>query len=167
MYLLWSIFTEQECFIFLIAKTNAIKGLFIWGELARRRRLARLGEVIFIPRSYGIFYLTAKSLLRHRKKIVLITWLLSGKFIFSIWISEGCNNFILLYDHCFFYSFATSWDFIYISFTYIRFYLSGSTRHSHLKSNLERIPKIRMRFKEKSIPAGPPPHVHMTNFHLT
>ena len=39
-----------------------------------------------------------------------------------------------------------------------------------LKSNLERIPKIRMRFKEKSIPpcrAGPPAHVHMTVFHLT
>ena len=39
-----------------------------------------------------------------------------------------------------------------------------------LKSNLERIPKIRMRFKEKSIPpcrAGPPAHVHMTSFHLT
>ena len=39
-----------------------------------------------------------------------------------------------------------------------------------LKSNLERIQKIRMRFKEKSIPpcrAGPPAHLHMTNFHLT
>ena len=39
-----------------------------------------------------------------------------------------------------------------------------------LKSNLERIRKICMRFKEKSIPpfrAGPPVHVHMTNFHLT
>ena len=39
-----------------------------------------------------------------------------------------------------------------------------------LKSNLERIPKIRMRFKETSIPpcrAGLPAHVHMTNFHLT
>ena len=39
-----------------------------------------------------------------------------------------------------------------------------------LKSNLERIPKIRMRFKEKSIPPcrfDPPAHVHMTNFHLT
>ena len=133
MYLLWSIFIEQECFIFLIAKTNTINGLFIWGELVRLRRLARLGEVIFIPRSYGVFYLTAKSLLRHRKKVVLITWLLSGKFIFSIWISEGCNNFILLYDHCFFYSFATSWDFIYISFTYIRFCLSGSACRSHVE----------------------------------
>ena len=37
------------------------------------------------------------------------------------------------YDHCFFYSFATSWDFTYISFTYIRFYLSGSTRRSHFE----------------------------------
>ena len=39
-----------------------------------------------------------------------------------------------------------------------------------LKSNLERIRKMRMRFKEKSIPpcrAGTPAHVHMTDFHLT
>ena len=39
-----------------------------------------------------------------------------------------------------------------------------------LKSNLERIPKIRMPFKEKYIPpcwAGPLAHLHMTNFHLT
>ena len=39
-----------------------------------------------------------------------------------------------------------------------------------LKSNLERIPKIRMRFKEKSIApcrSGPPAHVHMTNIYLT
>ena len=39
-----------------------------------------------------------------------------------------------------------------------------------LKMNLERIPKIRMRFKEKSIPpcrAGAPAHVYMTNFHLS
>ena len=55
------------------------------GWAARLLRLARLSEVIFIPLSYGIFYLTAKSLLRHCKKIVLITWLLSGKFyIFNI-----------------------------------------------------------------------------------
>ena len=61
------------------------KGLFIWGKLAQLRGLTRLGEVIFILSSYGIFYLTAKSLLRHCKKIVLIKWLLSGKFyIFKI-----------------------------------------------------------------------------------
>ena len=47
--------------------------------MARLRGLARLGEVIFITRSYGI-YDTAKSLLPHCKKIVLITWLLRGKF---------------------------------------------------------------------------------------
>ena len=41
--------------------------------------------MIFIPRSYGIFYISAKSLLRHRKKIVLIRWFLSGKcYIFNM-----------------------------------------------------------------------------------
>ena len=30
--------------------------LFIWGELARLGGLAHLGEMIFIPRSYGVFY---------------------------------------------------------------------------------------------------------------
>ena len=37
------------------------------------------------------------------------------------------------YDHFFFYFFATSWDFTYISFTYIRLYLSDSTRRSHFE----------------------------------
>ena len=37
------------------------------------------------------------------------------------------------YDHCFFYSFATSWDFTYISLTYIGFDLSGSTRCSQFE----------------------------------
>ena len=39
-----------------------------------------------------------------------------------------------------------------------------------LPSNLKRIPKMCMHFKEKFIPpcqAGPPAHVHLTNFHLT
>ena len=69
------------------------------------------------------------------------------------------------YDHCFFYSFATSWGLFILDFTYLVVLVVAI-----LKSNLERIPKIRMRFKEKSIPpcrAGPPAHVHMTNFHLT
>ena len=38
-----------------------------------------------------------------------------------------------VYDHCFLYSFATSWDFTYISFTYNRFYLSGSTCRSQFE----------------------------------
>ena len=81
------------------------------GELARLHGLARLGEVIFIPRSYGIFYLTAKSLLRHRKKIVLITWLLYFQYGFqkATAISFYCIQYYE-YDHCLFYSFATSWD---------------------------------------------------------
>ena len=39
-----------------------------------------------------------------------------------------------------------------------------------LKLNLEKIPKIRISFKGKSIPpccAGPPAHVHITTFLLT
>ena len=74
------------------------------------------------------------------------------------------------YNHCFFYSFAISWDFTYISFTYIRFYLPGSLVVAILKSNLERIPKIRRRFEEKSIPpywAGRSANFHMTDFLLT
>ena len=149
---------------------------------------ARLGEVIFIPCSYGIFYLTAKSLLHHRKKIVLITWLLAENSIFSIWISEGCNNFILLYtvlhDHC-----IWIWPYHYmimITAFSIFLQLHGILLISVLlkldftylvvlvivilQSNLKRTPKICMHFKEKSIPpcqADPPAHVHVANFHIT
>ena len=64
------------------------------------------------------------------------------------------------YNHCFFYSFAISWDFTYLVVLVVAI----------LKSSLERIPKIRMRFKKKSIPpcwAGPSANVHMTDFLLT
>ena len=36
-----------------------IKGCSYGGELAQLGGLARLGEVIFITRSYGIFYLSS------------------------------------------------------------------------------------------------------------
>ena len=49
--------------------------------------------MIFIPRSYGIFYLTAKSLLPHGKNIVLITWLLSGKIYIFIMDSRRLQQF--------------------------------------------------------------------------
>ena len=42
--------------LFFISKT---KGLFIWDELARLDGMARLGEMTFIPRPYGIFHLTS------------------------------------------------------------------------------------------------------------
>ena len=72
---------------------NTTKELFIWGELAQLRSRAKLGEVIFVPRSYGIFYLTTKSLLRHCKKIVLISWLLSGKLYIFIMDSRRLQQF--------------------------------------------------------------------------
>ena len=148
----------------------------MWGELARLCGLARLGEVIFIPRSYGIFYLTAKSLLRHRKKIVLITWLLSGKFyIFNMdfsWLQQfhftvySIMNMITAFSILLqLHGILLILVLLILNFTYLVVLFAAI-----LKSNLERIPKIRMRFKEKSIPpcrAGPPSHAHMTNFHPT
>ena len=35
------------------------EGLFTWGEPARLSGLAHLGEMIFIPRCYGIFCLSS------------------------------------------------------------------------------------------------------------
>ena len=49
-------------FISMIKKFNMLKfflGVFIWGGLTPQGGLAHLGEMIFIPRSYGIFYLTS------------------------------------------------------------------------------------------------------------
>ena len=125
---------------------NTTKELFIWGELAQLRSRAKLGEVIFIPRSYGIFYLTTKSLLRHYKKIVLISWLLSGKFYIFIMDSRRLQQFhftvysimnmitafsILLQLH------GILITLVLLILDYTNLVLVVST----LKSNLERIPK--------------------------
>ena len=57
------------------------------------------------------------------------------------------------YDYCFLYSFATSWDFTYISLTYIRFYLSGSTRRSQFEIKFGKNSKTyACALKKKSIP---------------
>ena len=151
-------------------------GLFMWGELARLSGLARLGEVIFIPRSYGIFYLTAKSLMRCHKKIVLITWLLSGKFYIFIMDFRRLQQFyftaysitnmitafsILLQLHG---------NLLILVLLILNFIYLVVLVVAILKSNLQRIPERRMCFKEKSIPpcqAGQPEHVDMTNFHVT
>ena len=105
------------------------------------------GYVIFIPRSYGIFYLTAESLLRHCKKIVLITWLLSGKFYifnmdfrrlqqfhFTVYsIMNMITAFsILLQLH----GILLILVLLILDFTYLVVIVVAS-----LKSNLERIPK--------------------------
>ena len=106
--------------------------------------------MIFIPRSYGIYYLTAESLLRHYKKIVLITWLLSGKcYIFKM----DSNNFIRLQQFHFtvynIMNMITAFSILLqlhgillilvlliLDSTYLVVLVAAS-----LKSNLERIPK--------------------------
>ena len=103
--------------------------------------------MIFIPRSYGIFYLSAKSLLRHRKKIVLITRFLSGKFYifnmdfrrlqqfhFTVYsIMNMITAFsILLQLH----GILLILVLLILDFTYLVVLVEAS-----LKSNLEKIPK--------------------------
>ena len=129
---------------------------------------------MFIQRSCGIFYLIAKSLLRHPKKIVLITWVLSCKFyIFKMDFRRLQQFHFTVYsimNMITAFSILLQLHGILLSFTYIRFYLSGSTRRSHFEIEFGKNSQIRIRFKGKSIPpcrAGPPSHVHMTNFHLT
>ena len=143
IFFLW--FSQHE--IKQFSQIQLPKRLFIWGELVRLRGLARLGEVTFILRSYGIFCFTAESLLRHCKKIVLITWLLSGKFyIFNI-DSRRLQQFhftvysimntitafsILLQLH----GILLILVLLMLDFTYLVVVVAAS-----LKSNLERIPK--------------------------
>ena len=72
------------------------------------------------------------------------------------------------YDHCFFYSFATSWDFTYISFTHIiRFYLSGSTSRSQFEIEFGKNSKTYACALKKHLSHLVGLAVHITNFHLT
>ena len=64
-------FVYLRWYITLIGKHEKIRlrGCPYGGELTRLGGLARVGEMIFIPRSYGIFYLSSsKSLSCHWKK---------------------------------------------------------------------------------------------------
>ena len=47
-------------------------GLFIWGELSKIGGLADLGEIIFIPRSYGIYLSSIKKFIMLLEKGCLI-----------------------------------------------------------------------------------------------
>ena len=132
--------------------------------------------MIFIPRLYGIFYPTAKSVLRHRKKIVLITWLLSRKFYIFNMDSRRLQQFhftvysIMNMITAFSILFQLHGILLILVLLLLDFIYQVVLVVAIVKSNLERIPKTRIRFKEKSIPpcrAGPPAHVDMTNFHLT
>ena len=86
------------------------------------------------------------NFLSHCKKLVVSLWedcfdhvafkreilYFQNRFQKAATISFYCIQYYE-YDHFFFYFFATSWDFTYISFTYIRLYLSDSTRRSHFE----------------------------------
>ena len=58
------LFSEKEVkhLFFLLSNAlslNKLRGYSYGDELAELDGLARLGEMIFIPRSYGIFYLSS------------------------------------------------------------------------------------------------------------
>ena len=59
---------SQQCNLKAFCHINSFRGCSYEGELARLGGLARLGEMIFIPRSYGIFYLSSiKKFVKLRK----------------------------------------------------------------------------------------------------
>ena len=105
-------------------------GLFTWGKLTELGELAHLREGIFISLSYGIFYLTAKSLLRHWKKI-------AGIYRFSIWLPEGSSSFILLY------AVLWIWSLFFLFFcNLIGFYLQQTISNEILSDRRRTIRKI-------------------------
>ena len=59
---------------------ETLRGCSYGGELARLSGLARLGEMIFIPRSHGIFYLSSV------KKFVM---LLEKDYLIKYFLQEG------------------------------------------------------------------------------
>ena len=67
--------TYFTCFYLSLALLQ--KGCLYRDELARLRWLERLGEMIFIPRSHGIFYLSSiKKLIMSLEKDYLIKYFL-------------------------------------------------------------------------------------------
>ena len=57
---------------FVCLTSDALRGCLYGSQLARLGGLARLGEMIFIPRSYGIFYLSSIKKLMSREKNCLM-----------------------------------------------------------------------------------------------
>ena len=54
-----SIWNKPRPLVFLKPRLHLLRGCSYGGELARLGGLAHLGEMIFISRSYGIFYLSS------------------------------------------------------------------------------------------------------------
>ena len=113
------------------------QGLFIWGELARRL-YKKIDHVAF------------------KREILYFQY----RFQKAATISFNCIQYYE-YDHCFLYYFATSWDFTYISLTYIRFYLSGRTRRSHFEIEFEKNFKTWAWALKKNLSHPGLAHLHM------
>ena len=134
-----------------------------WGKLAR------LGEVIFIRIHVEFSISLQKACCVTVKRLF---WS-RGFYIFNMDF-KGYSNFILLYTVLWIWSLPFLFFCNFMGFSLVLLILDFTylieLAVTILKSNLERIPKICMHFKEKSIlpcRACPPAHVHMTNFYLT
>ena len=89
---------------------HQIRGCSYEKELARLGWLAHLDELIFISRSYGVFYLTSSKnfdvLLE--KDCFDHAAFKADVFLFSMRYQKGCRNFIFVYKMIYF---TTSWNF--------------------------------------------------------
>ena len=110
---IWDFLKPSESSLVFLIPT---KGLFIsrWAGPVRRASSPMWDD--FYPAFIWNFLSHCKKLVRHCKKIVLVTW----EFLYFQYgfqkaaaISFYCMQYYE-YDHCFFYSFASSWDFTYI-----------------------------------------------------
>ena len=117
---------------------------------------------MFIQRSCGIFYLIAKSLLRHPKKIVLITWVLSCKFyIFKMDFRRLQQFHFTVYSIM---NMITAFSILLqlhgilliLDFTYLVVLVVAI-----LKLNLKRIPKFAYALKENLSHLAGLAHLHM------
>ena len=89
---------------------HQIRGCSYEKELARLGGLAHLDELIFISRSYGIFYLTSiKNFdILLEKDCFDNSAFKADFFLFSMRYQKGCRNSIFVYKMIYF---ATSWNF--------------------------------------------------------
>ena len=83
--------------LFATLHVRWLSHIFYLGELARLGGLVHLVEMIFISRSYGIFYLTSI-----KKFDMSLEKDCFGTSLFSMRLQKGCSNSILLYKMIYF-----------------------------------------------------------------
>ena len=95
----YSTYTHSRTFRHLFATLHVrwLSHIFYLGELARLGGLVHLVEMIFISRSYGIFYLTSI-----KKFDMSLEKDCFGTSLFSMRLQKGCSNSILLYKMIYF-----------------------------------------------------------------